>query len=253
MNPYVKNVDRMEFIITYACTGRCKHCSEGEHTLSGECLDGDLAVLALEKVANRYGVSSVMTFGGEPLLYIDEVVKIHTAALKAGIKKRQLITNGYFTKDKEKIAEAARMLAQSGVNDLLLSVDAFHQETIPMAPVIAFAKAVKEAGVPIRTSPAWLVSREDENRYNVKTREILKEFSLLGIAESEGNVIFPCGNAVKYLGEYFEAGKEYVNPYEESPEEVRTLSFEPNGDVLDSNVYKKDILDIIRDYDPKNV
>ncbi len=31
MNEYVKNLNRIEFVVTMACTGRCKHCSEGEH------------------------------------------------------------------------------------------------------------------------------------------------------------------------------------------------------------------------------
>lgn len=49
---------------------------------------------------------------------------------------------------------------------------AFHQETIPLEPVKFFAACVKEAGIYIELSPAWLVSENDNNPYNVKTREI---------------------------------------------------------------------------------
>ncbi len=253
MNPYTKNINRMEFVITYACTGRCKHCSEGEHTLSGEHLDGDVAAKALCDVAKKYNLTSVMTFGGEPLLYPEEVCKIHSAAAELGIPKRQLITNGFFSKDVKKINEVAQALAKSGVNDLLLSVDAFHQETIPLEPVKAFAKEVLRLGVPIRTSPAWLVAKDDDNPYNIKTREILNEFSAMGVAEADGNVIFPSGNALKYLSEYFDADSNYINPYEENPEDVRAISVEPNGGVLGGNVYKTDILEIIKRYDPKSI
>ena len=69
------------------------------------------------------------------------------------------------------------MLARVGVNDLLLSADAFHQESIPLETVKRFALAAKECGTPVRLSPAWLVSREDENPYNRKTREILAAFA----------------------------------------------------------------------------
>ena len=31
MNPYIKNLKKIEFIVTMACTGKCKHCSEGDH------------------------------------------------------------------------------------------------------------------------------------------------------------------------------------------------------------------------------
>ncbi len=250
MTPYTKDLNRVEFIITYACTGRCKHCSEGDHNLNCEHLDGDVAVSALHDVAKKYSLTSVMTFGGEPLLHPDDVCKIHLAAAGLGIPKRQLITNGFFSKDVKKINEVAQGLANSGVNDLLLSVDAFHQETIPLGPVKAFAKAVAAVGVPIRTQPAWLVAKDDDNPYNRKTREILDEFSEMGIAEADGNVVFPSGNAIKYLSEYFDLNVKYTNPYEESPEDIRTISIEPNGDVLGGNLLCKNILEIIKDYKP---
>ena len=31
MNKYLKNLNRIEFVVTMACTGKCKHCSQGEH------------------------------------------------------------------------------------------------------------------------------------------------------------------------------------------------------------------------------
>ena len=132
----------------------------------------------------------------------------------------------------------------------MLSVDAFHQETIPIDPVKRFAELAVASGVPVRLSPAWLVSREDDNPYNLKTRELLKQFEYLGIPEGDGNVIFASGNALKYLGEYFTDDTVSDDPYEDDPRDVRAISFEPNGDVLGGNIYHKDILGIIDDYRP---
>ena len=47
MNQYLKNLNRIEFVVTMACTGRCKHCSEGEHISDGEHIDGDAAAEAV--------------------------------------------------------------------------------------------------------------------------------------------------------------------------------------------------------------
>lgn len=33
MNEYLKNLNRIEFVITDSCTGKCKHCSQGNHIL----------------------------------------------------------------------------------------------------------------------------------------------------------------------------------------------------------------------------
>lgn len=164
------------------------------------------------------------------------------------IAQRELITNGYFSKDVNRIKEVAHMLAQSGVNGICLSVDAFHQETIPLEYVKEFAMAVLDENIPIHTHPAWLVSVDDNNPYNLKTRELLKEFNAMGIEQSSGNVIFPSGNALKYLGEYFDKNIDYYNPYVEDARNMKTISFSANGDVLGGNIYDNSILDIINSY-----
>lgn len=248
MNEYLKNLNRIEFVVTMACTGRCKHCSEGDHIFNGEHIDGESAAKAIEDVCRNYNIQSLMTFGGEPLLYPEDVCKIHAAARKMGIPKRELITNGFFSKEEHRIKEVAYMLAQSGLNHIMLSVDAFHQETIPLEPVKYFAECIKKEGISIRVQPAWLVSENADNSYNIKTRELLQSFMEDGIAISGGNVIFPAGNAKKYLSEYFDDGTEYVNPYEEAPRDIHSISFNPNGDVLNGNINKNCIMDILNSY-----
>ena len=250
MNEYVKNLNRIEFVVTMACTGNCKHCSEGEHTNCTGHIDADIAVSSIREVCENYEIDSLMTFGGEPLLYPKVVCAIHSMATEMGISKRDLITNGFFTKDLNRIKEVVKNLEDSGVCQILLSVDAFHQETIPLEPVKYFAECVAKSKITIKLSPAWLVSEKDNNPYNVRTREILKQFDYLNIPVGSGNVIFPSGNALKYLGEYFDKNVDYSSPYDENPRDVRTISFSPNGDVLNGNVYQKGIIDILNKYRP---
>ena len=40
MNEYLKELKRIEFVVTMGCTGRCRHCSEGSHDFDGEHIDG---------------------------------------------------------------------------------------------------------------------------------------------------------------------------------------------------------------------
>jgi len=248
-NQYLKNLNKIEFVVTYACTGRYKHCSECEHTSCGERIDPGIAADAVRKIELEYAIKTVMIFGGEPLLYPDAVYAIMKTATELNIPKRQVITNGYFSKNADTISAVAKRLAECGVNDLLLSVDAFHQETIPLDVVKQFATEAKKCGIPIRLQPAWLVSATDDNPYNIKTREILDGFADMEIPVGEGNVIFPEGNALKYLREYF-ADELPKNPYAEDPRDVRCLSFSPSGDVLGGNVYERDIMEVIKGYIP---
>ena len=248
-NKHLRNLSKIEFVVTNACTGSCKHCSEGAHSEKGERIDPTLSAEAVRKIAREYDIKTVMAFGGEPLLYPDATFAIMSAATEAGVPKRQVITNGFFTTDGEKMQAMAAALYGCGVNDLLLSVDAFHQETIPLETVRRFAVALVECGVPVRLQPAWLKSPTHENPYNEKTRELLDSFCELNIPVGDGNVVFPEGNARIFLAEYF-TDDIPSNPYVEDPADLRCISFSANGDVLDGNIYKSDIMDIIENYKP---
>ena len=242
-----QNLNKIEFVITNACTGRCTHCSEGDHTSCGERIDPAIAANAVRVLAANYDIKTVMTFGGEPLLYPDAVYAIMTAAKELNIQRRQVITNGYFSKNAATIRTVTAQLAESGVNDLLLSVDAFHQETIPLEIVKLFAAEVKTDGIPIRLQPAWLVSETDDNPYNRQTNAILESFRDMEIPIGKGNVIFPEGNALKYLSDYFQ-NESPKNPYLEDPNDIRCISFSPNGDVLGGNIYENNIIEILKNY-----
>ena len=248
-NKYLRNLKKIEFVVTSACTGRCKHCSEGYHRSVGDMIDSSLAAESVRRVAAEYPIETVMTFGGEPLLHLEAVDRIMNAATECEIPRRQVITNGYFTNSRARMEEVARRLRLCGVNDLLLSVDAFHQEAIPLETVRAFALALKSEGVPVRLQPAWLVTPSDRNPYNLKTREILDSLSDLELPESEGNLVFPEGNATEYLSEYFKENAP-KNPYTEDPCDVKCISFSPRGDVLDGNIHQKSIMEIIEAYSP---
>ena len=262
MNHYI-DLNRVEFVITNSCSGQCKHCSNGDHVGEGGSINANAAVAALKQLAWRFDIQSAMTFGGEPLLFAETVCKIHAAARDCGIPKRQLITNGFFSNDDRRIDEVAEILCKSGVNDILLSVDVFHQEYIPLYPVTHFAESLLRNGAPsLRVQPAWVVNEEHENPYNAETKRLLKLFADIGIQVNEGNNIFPSGNALKNLTEYF-APPEKVDlslpcgsmPYTGRLDEVSCFSIGPTGDVdlcsiTIGNIYASDVLSIVDSYDP---
>jgi MoaA/NifB/PqqE/SkfB family radical SAM enzyme len=263
MNPYL-NINRLEFILTQRCTGRCRHCSAGEMVghPKGTHVPLEASVRAVRELAEMYDMQSVMTFGGEPLLYPEVTCAIHRAAMESGIPKRQLITNSFFSRDEARIREVAQALADAGVNDLLISVDGFHQETIPLEPVRTFAKAVKAAGVErIRFSPAWVVNESFDCPENTRTREVLSRLADTGLPVGEGNDIFLAGNAIDNLSHYYPAAKLDMAdccgsmPYTEPLTNQTSLSIEPDGNVtvcgfVIGNVGEESMRDIVARYDP---
>lgn len=65
MNEYVKNLNRIEFVVTMACTGKCRHCSEGEHINCKGHIDTEPAIKSIREICENYKIESLMTFGGE--------------------------------------------------------------------------------------------------------------------------------------------------------------------------------------------
>lgn len=264
MNPYL-HINRLEFVLTDHCTGRCRHCSAGErvaHPRRERHVPEDAATAAIRYLAEHEAMESVMTFGGEPLLYPDVTCAIHRTAKECGIPCRQIITNGYFSKDEARICQVARSLAEAGVNDVLISVDAFHQETIPLAPVRVFAQALMAAGVTkVRLSPAWVVNEAFDCPENTRTREILAGLRDLGLRSHEGNDIFMAGNAIGHLAKYYPPPRLDWNdrcgtmPYTEPLTAQTSLSIEPDGSVtvcgfVIGNVKGESMADIVDRYDP---
>lgn len=264
ISPYLK-INRIEFIVTYQCTGKCIHCSIGDRLNYADGsgfthIEAGPAADAVKKLSERFNITSVMAFGGEPLLYPEAVYAVYDAARSSNIENRQLITNGYFTKNSEYRKQVADSLIESGLNYLLLSVDAFHQADIPLDPVYDFAGCAAE--IPnLRLHPAWVIDENHENPYNAETKKILKKFKDLGIQISSGNNIFMAGNAVKYLSEYYPTPDMDLSslcgsaPYTDKLTEITSLSLVPNGDVMVcdfviGNIYRESIDDIISHYDP---
>lgn len=257
------NINRVEFSVTNRCTSHCKHCSVGEVPVKEKAdIDRNAAISAVKSLSGLFKIDSVMTFGGEPLLNVETTCAIHKAAYDCGIPSRQIITNGYFSKDDNKITDIAKALKASGVNSLLLSVDAFHKEFIPFDRVHLFAKALCHESLDnFELHPAWVVDRQNDNRYNRETEEYLDRFGDLHIPVSDGNNIFPAGNALLFLSDYYE--KKPVDftvkcgetPYTERLDNVKTIAISPNGDVVIccfviGNIYHDDMTDIVNRYNP---
>jgi len=258
------DIKRIEIVTTRACSSKCKHCSVDLDDSDKGGINAQKAIVAIKKLTDRYNVETIMTFGGEPLLYAETVCKIHSAARDCGIEGRAVITNGFFSRNAERIKHVAASLAASGVDNIYLSVDAFHQEHVPINFVTQFAEAVLKQKIPtFRVHPAWLVNKDNENSYNEETKRLLTIFEDMGIETSSGNDIFPAGNATKYLGEYFNTPTREMDlsipcgemPYTAPPNEVECVSIEPNGDLslcsfAIGNIYEEDVLEILDRYDP---
>lgn len=258
---------RLEFLVTYLCNGKCRHCYATKHRRGfPKHVDKALAIDIVRKVGERYDVESVMTFGGEPLLFPDITCSIHREVTELGIPRREVITNGYWSNNVQRIREIAKNLAECGINEISVSVDAFHQEHIPLNIVRKAVKSCLEAGIEdIAWNPCWVNSEDDNNSFNRKTRTILKELEGLPVRVSTGNILEPKGLALVNLREFLPPkkktplGKCGDMPYTEPLDRVTSMSVEPDGRIAVCNEFhignasETDILNILESYNPLEI
>jgi MoaA/NifB/PqqE/SkfB family radical SAM enzyme len=219
---------------------------------------------AVQVVLGRFAIDSMMTYGGEPLLYPTITAKLHRIGQSHNLRSQELITNGFFSKNIKKIQEVADELLHSGVSRILVSVDSFHQERIPIEFVELFIDSVLKTGFQnILLHPAWLISRNSDNEYNIKTKEILDALkSKLHVSVSNGNIISPAGLSRDNLRPYYEDKELDLNlrcgdiPYTNPLTKITKFRFLPNGNVnicrglCIGNIFENSMESILEQYDP---
>ena len=259
---------RLEFSVTYRCNAHCKHCQVGQdkRTSQPAAIDGELAAQIVHRVASVYPLRSLMTFGGEPLLFPDVVCAIHAAAAQEGIPHRSIITNAGAPRSRAAFQEVACRLAKSGVNAAWISVDAFHQEHIRLEVVERNVRALAAAGIDeLVWNPCWVVSQQHDNPWNRRTRDILAALAHLPAKEDAGNVVQPQGYAQSWLADYLPAkvsmpaGTCGDMPYTGLLDDVGSISVEPDGgisvcsDLIIGNAARQDVVEILTSYDPHRI
>lgn len=262
------DLQRIEFVVTYRCISHCKHCAIADDKRASEpvALDPKLAASIVRSVARQHAPQSVMTFGGEPLLFLDTVCAVHAAAKASGIEQRQVITNAGWPRREAESRGLAFRLAESGVTSMAISVDCFHQEHIALHVVEQNVQALIEAGIDRLTwNPCWVIAREHDNKWNSETNAILRALAHLPVAQSEGNVVQPTGNALVWLTDWMPgrvpnpSGSCGDMPYTGKLDEVDSISVQPDGSIAVCNEFtignagQRDILEILRDYDPNGI
>jgi MoaA/NifB/PqqE/SkfB family radical SAM enzyme len=158
----------------------------------------------LDEAVSASRLESFMVFGGEPMLYPNQAITILEKANKLRIPSIDMITNGFWGKDKNQAEKFAVKLKSAGLNMLSISVDAFHQQYIP----IEYPKNAALASVNTRIENVlWNVTVvEDidaENEYDKRTKQILKALEPVGI-EAHIHKIIPVGRAARNLRGYLQ-------------------------------------------------
>ncbi len=262
MNSFI-NCERLVFTITHQCTSKCSHCFIDKNTVVKSHISAEEADGVMSFMAREYNIDSVLTYGGEPLLYPEIIASIHSRAAELGIPKRQIFTNGFWSTKRERNEQIADLLRKASVNSISLSVDYFHQQNIPLQTVVSTIELLlsRDLGCIILT-PCWVGSIDADNIYNRKTREILDILSRFKLPVGKGNILSPVGEGRESHDSLFHKSWDFKERYCATMQHmndfyrVRTLCIEPSGvialcrGIVIGNIRKDTMGTILEKYDP---
>ncbi len=176
----------LDIILTYDCTGCCAHCCYRAGPGRGETMSVAEVKGYLTTVADQ-PLKWVLLFGGEPFLYYELLqTSVALATELAGVL---VFTNGYWATSPDTARRLLASLQEVGLDHMLFSVDAFHQERVPLERIAIGIEAARDLGYQtIEVDNRCLGAPDEDNAFNRRTQAIMSR--LAGLCDLTGvNVI----------------------------------------------------------------
>jgi MoaA/NifB/PqqE/SkfB family radical SAM enzyme len=177
----------------------------------------------------------VCVFGGETLLFPDLLFSVIREVKKFKVSRVSVITNGFWGENEEIARKYARNMKKAGLDKLIVSVDAFHQEFIRLKTIKTVLQAAKDARIEnIEIDAKVLGALEEDNVFNERTKALLKEIRGDFNVDIDIKPVSLCGRAAYTLARYLPSKgipKERCSSlhYYGSLREPTGIEIEPNG------------------------
>ncbi|MBQ8641577.1 MAG: radical SAM protein [Clostridia bacterium] len=133
-------------ITNYVCTAACRHCMFAS---GPDCPKEFITAETAEKIAvllEKAGTVSVHIGGGEPFMHFGALCDTVRALLRHGIGIDYIETNAFWAVKEDFIRERLRTLREIGVDTVMVSVDPFHIEYVPLERVLLLCHLLEEEG-----------------------------------------------------------------------------------------------------------
>jgi hypothetical protein len=177
----------------------------------------------------------VCIFGGETLLYPELLFNVIREVKKFEVPRVSVITNGFWGENEKLAKKYAKNLKNAGLDKLIVSVDAFHQEFIRLEIIKTVLQAAKDARIEnIKIDAKVLGALEEDNVFNERTKALLKEIQRDFDVEIDIKPVSLYGRAAHTLARYLPSKgipKERCSSlhYYGSLKEPTGIEIEPNG------------------------
>lgn len=135
------------FLLGYKCGIRCRSCLWGEQLGAPGALDPSEACGWLEQARGVADIRLVGFSGGESFLYLATILEVAGYAWRRHAVPSAVSTNSCWASSLDTARRKLEPLHAVGLRELLLSVDDFHQEHVPLERVRFALEAARGLGI----------------------------------------------------------------------------------------------------------
>jgi len=165
------------FLVTHKCNAECKHCIYQSSPRQDALIRLEDVRRDLINLKSNWPVGTVCFSGGEPLLYFELLTNL-VREVKAQDITCAILTNAFWGENQSIARKYVGGLKDAGLDQMHISVDAFHQEFVPIDAVKGVIRVSKEAGIGhIAINAKSLGDPDMDNPYNRQTKVIYPHFS----------------------------------------------------------------------------
>jgi len=170
----VKQVRQIAFGYSTRCNIRCGHCVAADTSPKTAKMDLERAKKVIHEMASSR-VTGVSFTAGEPLLFLDDILKLVRLCRANGIYSR-VVTNSYWAKTPEQADQVVSKLSANGLSQLRLSYSRWHQQHINADNVVHAAAGCRKLGLDYFVSFVTDFSKKDDPYEQFLRRHRLKFF-----------------------------------------------------------------------------
>ncbi|MCP4230600.1 MAG: radical SAM protein [bacterium] len=133
----------------YECTARCRSCLWGDQLGKKESMNVKDAFDWIDQAYELGWLTAVGYSGGEPFLYYDKLKTLAGYVFNKYGLAAVISTNAYWAKTPAETRDIVRTLHGIGLRFILISVDDFHQEYVPLERVKNCLDVSRDFGINI--------------------------------------------------------------------------------------------------------
>ncbi|ABP67764.1 MAG TPA: radical SAM protein [Sulfurihydrogenibium sp.] len=135
-------------MLTKQCTAECDICCFFCSLHKNEKMSKELIVKIIDEAKSVNSISTFGISGGEPFLYLDELLFAISLATKSGFKTT-CTTNGFWAVSPKATVEIMMELKKAGLSHLSVSIDEFHLKFVPVDNIKRILKVARQIDLPV--------------------------------------------------------------------------------------------------------